>query len=915
MLRIANAPYSLGLYIGLFVAYFFTGHLLSYFSFQAQIVPIWLPAGIALVGCYIWWWRFIPAVFLGSFIFNYSVEPIGGLHYLMGSRGLELGTIALGASLQAVAGSAILRYWLGNPLSFSSNKNILYFILLIGVFVNLISSTIGTFALSAFNPEYSQDNYWINLVYWWLGDSLGIILATPVLLSIIDFKILDNQQKKSRMLIISVAGLLFIFLIVLTKFFIDFFSETEKESTRQEIRSIENGLYRELNNSMSQLQNLASFMHLSTDMDRAAFTDFVNELIVKQPTISAMSWNLVIDQADKLKNETLLSTIYDRNIFIRGDSLSEKDPIVYVKLIAPEQGNQKALGFNVYSNEKRRVTLMAAESSFQPKATPIIKLVQSERNTPAYLMFFPIFDLNKNLKGYATGIFLAEDMLRNALGSEGNQRFDYELYEKNNEKWFSSNNNGPLLRGSNNVENLSFQLAGQVWELYLKANREFFLQQQSQSYLLLFILEFVIVVFIMLLVLMMNSRQIALNILVDKRTASLKIMAKKADDANSAKSRFLANMSHEIRTPMNAVVGFSALARKSNDKELMKNYLEKIKISSDLLLNIVNDILDISKVEAGKLVLSHEEFYMNKVCHRINSIFQSQAEGKKLTWELINNIPESLHFIGDQVRFEQIMVNLCSNALKFTKQGSISISINMEVLEGMDYHIVVRVKDTGIGISEEEQTRLFNAFIQADDSTSRKFGGTGLGLALSKEISHLMKGGITINSKKGEGAEFIFQCKLEVSKDSLVPAFQQIVDNPVKEKDSQAALITSKNKNIADLRILVAEDNEINQLVVEAILDSLGIKPVIVNNGLEALERVQQEEFDVILMDCQMPVLDGYKATEKIRQIDEFKSLPIFALTADVTEESKKKAYEVGFTGHLSKPILVDKLLAKLESI
>jgi signal transduction histidine kinase/integral membrane sensor domain MASE1 len=915
MVRIANTSYSLGLYVGLFLAYFVTGHLLSDFSFQSQIVPIWLPAGIALVGCYIWWWRFIPAVFLGSFIFNYSVNSSIGLDGLMGSRGLELIFIAFGASLQAFVGSALLRYWLGHPLDFTTNRKILYFILVVGIFVNLISSTIGTLALSAFNPEYSQNHYWINLVYWWLGDSLGVILATPVLLSLINFNKLEAQQKKSRLLIFSAAGLLFLFILVITGFFVNFSSESEKKSTKREIKSIENGLYRELNNSMAQLQNLASFIQVSKNIDKVTFSAFVSDLMENQPTISAMSWNVVIDQADKLKNEAQLEAIYNRKVIIRGDSLLESDPIVYVKLIAPEQKNQKALGFNVYSNEKRKRTLMATESSFQPKATPIVQLVQTERKSPAYIMFFPVFEGNKELKGYAAGVFLAEDMLRKALGSEGNRRFDYELYEKGSDHWFSSNNNGLPLRGSAGVETLSFKLAGQVWELYLKASHEFFVQQQSQSYLLLFILEFVIVAFIMLLILMMNSRQLALKFLVDERTASLKIMAQKAEDANLAKSRFLANMSHEIRTPMNAVIGFSTLARKSDDKALMQDYLEKIKVSSDLLLNIVNDILDISKVEAGKLVLSRERFYMNKVCHRINSIFQSQTEEKNLEWGLVNNIPEAVCFIGDQVRFEQVMVNLCSNALKFTKQGGISISVNMNVLDATHNHIVVRVKDTGIGISEENQKKLFNAFTQADDSTSRKFGGTGLGLALSKEISHLMNGDITINSEKGKGAEFVFECDLKVAKEISRSHPKIIVPDVITTTEDQASLIVAEKKDVKELRILVAEDNEINQLVIEAILNTLGIKPVIVNNGLEAVERVQQEEFDVILMDCQMPVLDGYSATEKIRQIDKFKTLPIFALTADVTEESKKKAQEVGFTAHLSKPILVERLLEKLESI
>jgi len=914
MVRIADSSRSIWLYLSLFVGYFIVGHLLSNVSFQSQIVPIWLPAGIALVGCYLWWLRFIPAVFIASFAFNYSVRPDFGLSGFLGDPGLELIFIATGASLQALLGSALLRYWLGHPLNLSSNKKILYFILVVGVLVNLISSNIGVFALSTFNPDYSYEHYGLNLVYWWLGDSLGVLLATPVLLSLIDFKQLENQQKKSRMLILSSAGFLLLSVLVLTGFFISFSNETEERSTNREIKSIENSLYRELNNSMVQLQNLASFIQGSETLDREKFSKFVNELMSNQPTISGMSWNPVIDQVNKAENETQLEKIYGRKVAIRGDSLLPTDPIIYVKLISPEEKNKKAIGFNVFSNQDRKKTLLAAEFSFQPKATPIIQLVQSENKAPAYLMFFPVFKGNKELIGYATGVFLAENMLRKALGSEGKRRFDYELYEQHKSSWFSSNNNSSVLRTDKLAENLTFQLAGQVWELYLRTNQEFFRQQQSQSYLLLFILEFVIVAFIILLMLMMNSRQVELEILVAERTESLKMMVQKAKAANSEKSRFLANMSHEIRTPMNAVIGFSSLARLSDDERVIQQYLEKIEMSSDLLLNIVNDILDISKIEAGKLILSHELFDMNTSCHRINSLFQTQAEEKGLTWTLENNVPKLLYFNGDQVRFEQILVNLCSNALKFTRQGDISITINVKVINEIHNEIVVRVKDSGIGISQDDQKKLFSAFTQADDSTSKKFGGTGLGLALSKELSRLMQGDITINSAEGEGAEFIFRCKIETSK--KVPAVIHDIAKHAMDKKKQLSLDPLiECSDVENLRILVAEDNEINQLVIGAILKNLGITAVIVDNGLKAVERVQEEIFDVVLMDCQMPILDGYQATLKIRQIEAFKTLPIFALTADVTVEGKNRAKEVGFTGHLTKPILVDKLLKALESI
>ena len=913
MVRIASSR-SLGLYLGLFFGYFIVGHLLSNVSFQAQIVPLWLPAGIALVGCYFWWLRFIPAVFIASFAFNYSVHPSLELGSLFGDSGIELALIGFGASLQALVGSALLRYWLGHPLKLSSNRQIIYFVLVVGILVNLISASIGITALSTFNPDYSQDNYWINLAYWWLGDSLGVLLATPFLFSLINFNKLDHQQKKSRILIFSSAGVLFLSVLVLTAFFIDFSNAAADKSASREIKSIENGLYRELNNSMAQLQNLASFIQNTESLERDVFSTFVSELMSTQPTIAAMSWNPVIAQRDRLKSEAELEHVYGYKIAIRGAPLLDVDPIVYVKLISPEQKNKKAIGFNVYSNQKRKSTLMEAEFSYQPKATPIIQLVQSDAKEPAYLMFFPVFKGDKQLRGYATGVFLAEEMLHRSLNMNGSKHFDYELYEQGSDSWFSSNNNGELLRGALGVEHLTFRLAGQTWLLYLKTNKEYFLQQQSQSYLLLFSLEFVIVTFIMLLILMMNSRQIELNKLVEERTESLRIAMQEAKKANSAKSRFLANMSHEIRTPMNAVIGFSSLARQSDDDEVIQDYLEKIEVSSDLLLNIVNDILDISKVEADKLVLSHEAFDLNKSCNRINSLFHSQAEEKGLTWNIINNIPAALYFTGDPVRFEQVLVNLCSNALKFTYHGSITVNVDVEGLSSEKNEVTIRVKDTGIGISKESQQKLFNAFTQADDSTSRKFGGTGLGLALSKELSHLMQGDITIESIEGVGSEFIFKSIIDTADAVAVDILKNNTLDT--QTNHQASLVSEKEKrDVKTLHILVAEDNEINQLVITAILEKMGITPVVVANGKDAVERVQGEKFDAVLMDCQMPVLDGYKATEEIRKLEGYENLPIFALTADVTAEGKEKALLSGFNGHLSKPILVDDLIEKLESI
>jgi signal transduction histidine kinase/CheY-like chemotaxis protein len=504
--------------------------------------------------------------------------------------------------------------------------------------------------------------------------------------------------------------------------------------------------------------------------------------------------------------------------------------------------------------------------------------------------------------------------------------FDYELYEAGKEGWFSANTETVTLKRNLNVEKLELKLSGQVWHLYLQANKAFLAQKQLQSYLLLFILEFVIAVFVMAFILTMHSYQRSLYSLVAEKTKSLNAAVTEANLANSAKSRFLANMSHEIRTPMNAVVGFSGLARATNDVPTIKSYLEKIEISSQLLLNIVNAILDISKVEADKLSLAHENFDIHQSLSRVDALFYAQAIEKGLEWRVDNNIPDNLFFKGDQIRFEQVLVNLCSNALKFTEKGSIHVIADIYVDHDQRRRVTVRVKDTGIGISDKNKKKLFNAFTQADETTSRLFGGTGLGLALSKEFSRLMKGDISIEDNEGGGSVFIFDCILGRAdidfemQQLAIQHTQQFNEKLTEIEPSLRAEIAAQEikieiKSVAGMHVLIAEDNEINQLVIEAILVHEGVTSDIVENGQLALEKVQENTYDAVLMDCQMPVMDGYEATKAIRKLPGYENLPIFALTADATTESQLKAKESGFDGYLSKPIVVDELLQALGNI
>lgn len=395
-----------------------------------------------------------------------------------------------------------------------------------------------------------------------------------------------------------------------------------------------------------------------------------------------------------------------------------------------------------------------------------------------------------------------------------------------------------------------------------------------------------------------------LTTLIEQRTAHLQHTMSQlqhakhsAEAATVAKGEFLANMSHELRTPLNAVLGFSELAQHSTDPRLQQNYLSKIRASGKLLLSIINDILDFSKIEAGKLELEQASFSLRTTVTEVTDMFSAQLQQKLLGFSLQLDpaLPDYLN--GDALRLSQILINLLSNAIKFTDTGSITVAVSCQD-KTQPYQIDFAVTDTGIGISKAQQTQLFTAFSQADSSISRKYGGTGLGLAICQRLVALMGGKLQVNSEKGCGSTFSFSVAFQPAEPTSI--------SPAPQSD------TNKT-NTADHTILLVEDNYFNQALAKIILQKLGYQVITANHGEQALQLANQHYISLVLMDIEMPGINGYETTQQLRQISNMAQTPIIAMTAHQSDNIQQRCLQAGMNAMLTKPIDAASLARVLE--
>ena len=605
-------------------------------------------------------------------------------------------------------------------------------------------------------------------------------------------------------------------------------------------------------------------------------------------------------QMDSKEFQALSQMISDDSQIIK---VIEQAPDGVVKDIYPLKGNEAAFGIDMLNNPARKYEANLAMKSGQYTIAGPYELNQGGLGS---LLFEPIYITDKSGEKSFWGFsILVLDWNRFLEELELDKLTDasycYQMWKKDG----NSGKKTIIAQGGDAIHKgavqISCKVPNDIWYFEIIPHTGWVTVKQQALVFLVAVSIAVLATAICYLMLHRKQRE-------KLYTEEIRKSAEKARKANEAKTRFLFNMSHDIRTPMNAIVGFSGLLEKSiHDEKKSLDYIKKLRVSSDILLTIINQVLEMARIESGKITLNPESVNIREMVEAMNTVFESSLTKKSLEYQCSLNVVHD-QILCDKTKMEEIILNVVSNSIKYTNpHGKITVSIDeldSEDEKNANYKVVV--EDNGIGMSQDYLPHIFEEFSREHTSTETRVAGTGLGLPIVKSLVDRMGGTIEVESEEGKGTRFIMKFSFPVS-----------LENQVREKEKQN--IPDITEKLEGKRILLAEDNELNAEIAETVLEETGIKVKHVEDGIQCIEELKkmpEKYYDVILMDVQMPNMDGYTATQRIRDLDDSRAeIPIIAMTANAYDEDRRKAQEAGMDGFLAKPLDVDEMMRLLAQI